>query len=65
MIDSPEKFRRIVRECQSSGMLFTDERFKGDNSSCGPISGTQVKEWRRPGPECVLYEGGVSPEDIK
>lgn len=65
MVDCPEKYLRIVKQYQASGEKWTDNEFPANETSLGPNAASRVTEWKRPGPETCLYEGGVSPDDIK
>eukprot|EP00359_Climacostomum_virens_P005569 CAMPEP_0204912218 /NCGR_PEP_ID=MMETSP1397-20131031/10410_1 /ASSEMBLY_ACC=CAM_ASM_000891 /TAXON_ID=49980 /ORGANISM="Climacostomum Climacostomum virens, Strain Stock W-24" /LENGTH=1540 /DNA_ID=CAMNT_0052083079 /DNA_START=351 /DNA_END=4973 /DNA_ORIENTATION=- len=65
MVDSPEKFRKIVERYRATGEKYVDTSFKADANSLGPNASQQVSDWRRAGEECVLYEGTASPQDVK
>jgi len=65
MVDCPEKYDRIVAECKANNTKWTDTEWPANETSLGEHVKSRVVEWRRPGPECCLYEGGVTPEDIR
>lgn len=65
MLDSPEKYRRIIERYRTTGDKYVDTTFKADETSLGPLAADQVAEWRRAGEECVLYEGSATPQDVK
>lgn len=65
MIDSPEKFKKIIERYRNTGEKFVDKQFPPDVKSLGERSAQNVTAWKRAGDECKLYEGGISPEDIK
>jgi hypothetical protein len=65
MVDSPEKYRRIVERYRSTGEKYTDSHFPANANSLGPRAAEQATEWKRVGDECVLYEGSALPQDVK
>ncbi|CAG9327882.1 unnamed protein product [Blepharisma stoltei] len=65
MVDSPEKYQKIVERFRATHEKFIDKQFPADKKSLGEKSSHFVSGWKRAGDESTLYEGGVSPEDIK
>lgn len=64
MIDSKEKYAKIIAECKVTGKKFEDKQFPPTEKSLGPKTIKNTTGWKR-AEGCVLYEGGVSPSDVK
>ena len=63
MIDSVEKYQKILMTCRETGKKFEDSQFPPNETALG-FTAKNTNGWKR-AENCVLFEGGVSPSDVK
>lgn len=64
MVDSPEKYDKILKKFQTDGIKFEDKQFPANSSSLGPHTSQNTTGWMR-AENCVLYGETVSASDVK
>ena len=64
MVDSLEKYKKILSEYKRTGAKFVDKQFPANSTSLGSHTLSNTSGWDRK-EECVLYDGGATPNDVK